>query len=484
MEGQATQTFDLIVIGSGPGGYKAALTAAHLGARVALIEKDLPGGTCLNQGCIPKKTLLYLAGLIEDVNALNGRGIQGSISGDFEAALAHKNQVVEGIRNNFPVWLKRLGIQVFDGHARFTGPKTLVLEHADAARAVEHLQAEHIIIATGSQPAPHPACPIDGERIITSREFMFNERKLPASMLVVGGGAVGAELSFLMHQFGSRVVVAELSDRLLNKPCIAERASNTLERKFKRIGIDVRKGVTVEACTLEDDQVRVNFTDGREGSFDQVLVAIGRRPRTEGLDLDKAGVAIDERGFIDTNDYLQTTAEHIYAIGDVKHGPMTANAALHDAKVAATNAVSGAHILRNYNRVPIVIDSALEIAAVGLTEDRAEDAGFEPDVARASFGGSAKARGRNDFEGFIEVVHDEETGQLLGGCIVGPEAGEQIQMLTAACQSNKGLWFLKEISYSHPSWCEELENAIDPYTAAFIKSGKDVFRPGISAILE
>jgi dihydrolipoamide dehydrogenase len=131
--------------------------------------------------------------------------------------------------------------------------------------------------------------------------------------------------------------------------------------------------------------------------------------------------------------------------------------------------------------VPIVIDSALEIASVGLTEERAEHAGFEPDVARASFGGSAKARGRHDFEGVIEVVHDEETGQLLGGCIVGPEAGEQIQMLTAACQSPQGLWFLKDISYSHPSWCEELENAIDPYAAAFIQSGRDVFKPGIYA---
>ena len=158
---------------------------------------------------------------------------------------------------------------------------------------------------------------------------------------------------------------------------------------------------------------------------------------------------------------------------------MTANAALHGAKVAATNAIAGNRLTRNYHTVPIVIDSAIEIAAVGLTEDQAEDAGFEADTARSSFGASPKARGRNDVEGFIEVVHDEETGQMLGGCIVGTEAGEQIQMLTAACQSPKGLWFLKDISYSHPSWCEELENTIDPYTSELIQSGREVFQAGI-----
>ncbi len=477
------ESYDLIIIGSGPGGYKAALTAAHLGSRVALVEKSLPGGTCLNQGCIPKKTLLYLAGLIEDVNVLNGRGIEGTVQGDFQAAFAHKDEVIAGIRNNFPIWLKRLGIRVYQGQARMLDPRRVEVTPNDGQHHEPWLlHAERIIIATGAKPKAHPTCHTDGERIITSRDFMFKERSLPRSMLVVGGGAIGVELAYLMRQFGSQVTIAEQSERLLNKPCIPERAGNALERKFKRLGIEVRKNLTVAQCQCLNDVVEVRFSDDSWGRYDQVLVAIGRTPNTEGLGLKEAGVAIDEQGFIDTDDYLETTAPGIYAIGDVKHGPMTANAALHDAKIAATNAVSDHdHVARNYNLVPIVIDSAPEIASVGLTEDRAEDAGFEPDVARASFGGSAKARGRHDYEGFIEVVHDEETGQLLGGCIVGPEAGEQIQMITAACQSDKGLWFLKDISYSHPSWCEELETAIDPYTAAFLQSGKELFRPGIYA---
>jgi dihydrolipoamide dehydrogenase len=306
-------------------------------------------------------------------------------------------------------------------------------------------------------------------------------RECPDSMLLVGGGTVGVELAYLMHQFGARVCIAERSDRLLDRYNIPERASGALERKFARLAIQVRKGATVGACTPGAHGVDVTFSDGSHDHFEKVLVAIGRRPRTEGLGLAEAGVELDADGFIRVSEYLETSVPGIYAAGDVKRGPMTANAALHDAKIAAGNIVSGNHLRPNYHKVPIVINSALEIAAVGLTEEMAEAAGFEPDVARSTFGGSGKARAHHDTEGFIEVVHDGETGQLLGGCIVGPEAGEQIHMLAAACQSARGLWFFKDMSYSHPSWCEELETAVDPYTSAFVRSGKEIFERGIFA---
>jgi len=482
MPGTGSNQFDVVVIGSGPGGYKAAVTAAHLGARVALVERALAGGTCLNEGCVPKKTLIYIAGLLEDIQTLNGRGLVGTVEGDFEAARAHKNRVVSEIRQNVPRWMQRLGIRMYTGTASLAGPEEVVVAPAEDADQPLRLSARRIIIATGARPSPHPICQFDGHRIISSSHFMHGKGPLPRSVLCVGGGAIGVELAYLLHQFGTRVCVVEQSERLLNRAYIPERASRALELKFKRIGIDLRKNATVSRCAITAETVEVEFTDGGHGVYDQVLVAIGRQPYTEGLGLENVGVAIDEHGFVVTDDYLQSSVSGIYAIGDVKAGPMTANAALHDAKVAASNAIAGNHVRRNYNRVPVVIDSALEIAAVGLSEERAEDAGFEPDVARSNFGGSAKARGRADYEGFIEVVHDEETGQLLGGCIVGPESGEQIQMLTAACQSPKGLWFLKDISYSHPSWCEELENAVDPYTSEVVLSGKEVFRPGIYAI--
>lgn len=472
--------FDLVVIGSGPGGYKAALASAHLGARVALVEKGAYGGNCLNRGCVPKKALLHLASLIEDINCLEGRGLRGRVTGDFPAALAHKDAVVAGIRENFGAWLRRLGVHVYRGHARFLG-RAAGMGYAIAVdgEGNETLRAQRVIIATGSRPRAHPACAFDGERVIHSDDFMTRADALPSDVLFVGGGAIGCELAFLLRQFGARVTVVERAARLLDKPCIPERASEALERKFARVGIEVRTGTSVTACTRTDRGIVARLTDGTESEYQKFFVAIGREPCTADLGLEAAGVALDPQGFIAVNEYLETGARGIYAVGDVKPGPMTANAALHDAKIAAANAVRGNHVQANYNRVPIVIDSALEIAAVGLSEERAEEAGFSPEVARVSFGSSAKARARNDYEGFIEVVHDGETGQLLGGCIVGAEAGEQIHMLAAACQSERGLWFFTDMNYSHPSWTEELENAIGPHTAAFLRSGKDLFRPGI-----
>ncbi len=474
--------FDLVVIGSGPGGYKAAVTAAQLGARVALVEKSLPGGTCLNQGCVPKKTLLHLASMIEDINALQGRGLTGRVNGDFAGAVEHKNQVVRDIREHFPVWLRRLGIRLYRGHARLQDARLVEVEPTGGGGAVyQTLRAQHVVIATGSSPREHPLCPSDRDRVLTSRDFMLHLDALPQSVLCLGGGAIGTELGYLMHQFGANVTIAEQADRLLNKTSIPQRASQMLERKFQRLGIEVCKGVSVARGEIQREGVRVTFTDGSQGTFQRVLVAIGRTPTSRGLGLEHVGVQLDADGFVVTNEYLETVVPGIYAVGDVKRGPMTANAALHDAKVAAVNAVKGNQLRSNYNRVPIVIDSALEIAAVGLTEERAEEAGFDAAVVRTNLSGSPKARARHDYEGFIEVVHDEETGQLLGGCIVGREAGEQIQMITAACQSVRGLWFFTDINYSHPSWCEDLGNAIDPYTFAFTESGREVFRPGIYA---
>ena len=482
------QTFDLIVIGSGPGGYKAALNAAQRGAKVALIEKSMPGGNCLNQGCIPKKTLLHLASLIEDMLHLQGRGLVGQVQGDFPAAMRHKNEVVSGIRNNFPIWLRRLGVHIFNGQARFLSPYEISVEPiagepsiAQAHHQQQQMTAKKIIIATGSAPRALATCPFDGQTVISSREFMFELHEQPASMLFVGGGSIGVELAYLMHQFGTKVSLVESEDRLLPTARIPEHASSSLERKFKRIGLDFHLNLSVAETKIADGKAHITFTDGSQASYDKVLVAVGRAPVVDGLDIEKAGIKCNAQGFIQTSEYLETNVAGIYAIGDVKPGPMTANAALHDAKVAAANVVEGNQEVFNYFKVPMVIHSAIEIAAVGLTEEQAEAAGFTPDSARTSFGGSGKARAYHDTEGFVEVIHDSETGQLLGGCVIGSEAGEQIQMMTAACQSDRGLWFFKELSYSHPSWCEEFETAIEPFTSAFSKSKKELFRPGIYA---
>jgi dihydrolipoamide dehydrogenase len=475
-----TLNFDLVIIGSGPGGYKAAITAAHLGARVAVVEKGLAGGTCLNQGCIPKRTLLHLASLIEDVQDLQGRGLSGSVVGDFEAALRHKDEVVAGIRGNFGVWLKRLGVQLIRGEARLLPGHRVRVAAVEGGEPFE-LLAPRIIVATGSRPAEVPQCPTNGRTIMNSRDFMFELKYRPETILFVGGGMIGAEFGFLLRQFDSRVTLVEPEERLLPRVHLPKRATETLERKLSRLGVSVLTRTTVTSAHESDGRVSVSLSDGSNREFDLVLVGAGREPFTDGLGLEEAGVAVREDGFIETSAYLETSVPGIYAIGDVKPGPMTANAALHDARIAAANALQGNDLTCNYFKVPVAIHSALEIAAVGLTEEQAEAAGFEAEVARLNFGASGKARAYHDTEGFIEVVHDAETGQLLGGCIVGAEAGEQIHVLSAACQSERGMWFFKDLSYSHPSWCEELETTIDPYTYAFYKSGKPVFERGILA---
>lgn len=485
--------YDIIIIGSGPGGYKAAVTAAFMGAKVALIEKNLPGGNCLNQGCVPTKSLIHVAELLEDIQLLQGKGIYGDLKADFDSAVKHKDKVISNIRNNFPVWLKRLGVHYYQASASFIDAHQIHLRYDQASsqatpQATSHttkantITAKHIVIATGSHPITHEKCQTDGAIILNSEDFMYHLKTIPRSVLFVGGGAIGVELGYVMHQFGSKVTIVEQSKQLLNTAKVPDRARGLLQRKFKQQGIKFRTNVSVASSTVSPSNATITFTDGLQENYDNVIVAIGRAPNTTELNLSNTNIAIDDDGFIITNQYLETAEPHIYAIGDVKQqGPSTANAALHDAKIAATNACQGNQLTSNYHKVPTVIYSSLQIASVGLSEDQADAAGFEPEVARSNFSASVKALTQHETEGYTEITHDEETGQLLGGCIVGRDAGEQIQMLTAAVQSERGLWFFNDINYSHPSWCEELENTINPFTSEFTRSGNNVFRPGIYA---
>ena len=479
----------MVVIGGGPGGYRTAIAAARLGARVALVERGRPGGTCLNQGCIPKKSLLHLASLLEDVAALQGCGLAGEMRGDLLAALAHKDRVVAGIRDNFPLWLQRLGIRYLAGEARLAGRGRVAVHPPTAlpSDAPQMLNASRIVLAPGSQ-----ALTLEGRggaegMMGTSQQFLEGLQRVPERVLCVGAGPIGIEFAYLFHQFGARVEVVEREPRILPYSTLPDRACRTLLGKFRRLGIEVRCGVEAQDFIAMPSEMEVLCSDGSRVRYDYILAGVGRRPATQGLGLAEMGVECDARGYILTDACLQTSVPGIYAVGDAKRSPMpapmTANAALHDAKVAAANAVEDKAIRVNYLKVPFVVHSALEIAQVGLTEEQAEAAGFEPEVARATFAGCGKARACHDVEGYVEMVHDGETGQMLGGTIVGPEAGEQIHMLSAALQSTAGLWFFKDMSYSHPSWCEELENAVESPAAELARHANPLFKPGILASL-
>ncbi len=475
--------FDVIVIGSGPGGYKAATGAARLGAGVALIERALDGGTCLNEGCIPSNALLHPASLIDDVRALAGRGLVGALEGDFGSAVRHKDSVVASMRSGVPHALERLGIRRIRGAARFESAHRVRVEPAesDPAAGALVLEAPRVIIATGSRPQSLAQCPFDGATVVSSRELYASIDRLPERMLIVGGGAIGVEAAYLAAQFGARVTLLEREQRLLPNSRVPEHAADLLETRLERLGVEVRTRTVPAACRAHAGQVRVAFAGGSEAEFGLVLVAVGRVANSAGLGLEAIGVSTTPDGQIRTDAYLETDAEEVYAIGDVRAGPMTANAALYDAKVVVANALGGERVRANYFKVPFVVHSALEIATVGFTEAQAEQAGFAPEAARSGFVSSGKARARRDHEGFIEVVHDVETGQLLGGCVVGPQAGEQILLLGAACQSPRGLWLLKDLNYSHPSWAEEIETAIDPCAVSLARTAENLFRPGIHA---
>lgn len=471
--------FDLIVVGSGPAGYKTASAAARLGAAVALVERAREGGTCLNEGCIPSYALLHPAALIEDVRALAGRGLEGELATDFAAAVRHKNAVVQSIRDGIPQALKRLGVTLLRGEARFLSAHRLRVASAEGGEAM--LEAPRVVIATGSSPRRLPECPTDGEVVADSSGFYTRLARLPRRVLVVGGGAIGVEAAYVARQFGAEVTLVERGPRLRAESRVPEHAAEMLEERLERLGVEVRTGIAPASCRVDGETARAAFDDGSGGEYGLVLVAVGRAAASAGLGLEAIGVRTTKDGQIRTDEYLETDARGVYAIGDVRAGPMTANAALYDAKVVMANALGAERMRANYHKVPFVLRSALEIATVGLSEAQADAAGFTPRAARSGYMASGKARARHDYEGFIEVVHDAETGQLLGGCIVGPEAGEQILLLGAACQSPRGLWFFKDLSYSHPSWCEEIETAIDPHAAMLARSVENLFRPGIHA---
>ncbi len=428
-----SRAFDLVVIGGGAAGFKAAITAARLGARVALVERSLDGGTCLNEGCIPSQALRHPAALLEQASKLSGRGVKGALAGDFEAAVRHKNGVVASLRETVAPTLARLGIAQFRGSARFDAPRRVQVGEAVLA-------SERVIIATGSRPRAPAEWPVDGETVITSHEFHTRLERLPRRMLIVGGGPLGVELAYIAALFGTEVTLVEREERLLPRARVPEHAASLLESRLERLGVRV--------CTAMTSRPRERY--------DVALVAAGRVPNADGLGLHKLGISLDADGAIPTDAYLETKEPGVYAIGDVRGGLMTANSALYDAKLAAANALTASRVPADSLKVPFVVRSALEIATVGLLEAEAQAAGFKPRVARA----------RLEADSFVEMVHDAASGRLLGGCVVGAEAGEHIHLLGAAYQSRRGARFFADLCYSHPSRAEQMESAAEAHAYA------------------
>ncbi len=470
--------YDVAVVGCGAGGYQAAITAARLGAQVALIERDTLGGSCLNRACVPKKALAHMANLLAETQALAGLGLSGRLTADLKAAIAFKDKLVAGLIRGLPVRLQSLSVDLRMGTAHLVAPHEI---HLSGPREHATISARSIILATGSAPRALPPCPVDHIRIVNGDSFIESLSRAADTVLCIGGGALGIEAAFILRQFGSHVTIIESGPRLLDRPVISDRAAGFLERRLVALGVTVRKGVTVQETKAYQDGVWVQFSDGSEGQFDRVLVAVGRVPQSDDLGLAALGVRFDSAGFVVTDEYCATNVPGLYAIGDMCGGVMTAAGAMHDGRIAGENAAGGEKRQRRPHQVPLVIDSAVSVAAVGLSEDMAEAAGFTPGVLSVPFAASVKAQAYNDAGGFIEIVHDEETGQMLGGCVVGAGADELVHLLAAACLSRRGLWTFTDLNYGHPSSGEIMGAALDSYLGVLSQSVDTLFRPGIYA---
>ena len=402
--------YDVVVIGSGPGGYVAANKAAQLGKSVAIIEKDVLGGCCLNVGCIPTKTLLANASVYHQVKRAADFGITtGPISFHYEKMKARKDQVVQKLRSGVEGLLKSNKVTIHRGTAQFESPHLLKVMGQDSL----YIEAEKIIIATGSIPLDIKAFPCDHKRILNSTSIL-ELTEVPKSLAIIGGGYIGCEFASLFAELGVKVTILEALPTILTAQ--GPTVSQFMTKSFTSKGITIQTNVAVKSIENQGNQVHITLADGNTLDAELALVAVGRKVYTEGLMLEKAGLKTTEKGFIATNEKMETEVPGIYAIGDVTGKWMLAHVASHQGIVAASNA-SGTEAKMHYESVPAVVFTSPEIATVGMTLEQAQQAGYNAVAGTFPFMALGKAMASMDTEGFSQVIADKKTGQILGASL-------------------------------------------------------------------
>ena len=443
--------YDLLVIGAGPGGYVAAIRAAQLGMRVGVVEKEKAlGGTCLRVGCIPSKALLETTERIYEVRkGLLGARVQG-LEVDLKALMAHKDKVVQANTQGIEFLFKKNGIARHLGTARFLSERKVLVEETG-----EELSARFFLIATGSAPLIPPWAQVDGERVVTSTEALsFPE--VPERLIVVGGGVIGLELGVVWHRLGAEVVVLEYMDRIL--PTMDAELSRAAEKVFKKEGLTIRTGVRVTAVLPQAKGARVELEGGEVLEADRVLLAVGRRPYTEGLGLENAGLFTDEKGRIPVNEHLRTKLPHIYAIGDVIRGPMLAHKASEEGIAAVEHMAKGfGHV--DYQAIPSVVYTHPEVAGVGYTEEELKEKGIPYKVGKFPYTASGRARAMGDTEGFIKVLAHAKTDRILGVHGIGARVGDVLAEAALAIFFKASAEDVGRAPHHHPSLSEILKEA-------------------------
>ncbi|MFB6143353.1 MAG: dihydrolipoyl dehydrogenase [Halorientalis sp.] len=456
--GDVTTGTDVLVIGAGPGGYVAAIRAAQHDLDVTLVEKDAPGGTCLNHGCIPSKALLSGTGLAHRAGDAAHRGVHADPTVDLGAMVGWKDEVLEQLTSGVEKLCKGNGVTLVEGTAAFTGEHTARVAHGGEGQGSESLEFEHAVVATGSRPVELPGFGFDGERILSSRAALALE-SAPERLLVVGAGYVGMELATVFARAGSEVTVVEALEEAL--PGYEDDVTRVVRSRLADLGVTFHFGEAAEEYREHDGGVTV-ATEGDDGrseyEADRVLVAVGREPVTDTVDLAAAGVETDEDGFVRTDDRTRTTVEHIHAVGDVAGEPMLAHAGMLAGEVAA-DVVAGEPAALDRQAMPAAVFTDPEIGTVGLTEAEAADAGFDPVVGEMPLRANGRALTRDESEGFVRVVGDAESGFVLGAQIVAPEASELLGEAALAVEMGATLEDVAATVHTHPTLSEAVREA-------------------------
>lgn len=454
------KSYDLVVIGAGPGGYVCAIRAAQLGLKVACVEKrGTLGGTCLNVGCIPSKALLQASEKFEEAShALAAFGVKtGKVSLDLPTMLGHKDAVVESNVKGIEFLFKKNKVDWLKGAARISGKGEVTVE---GDKGSETVAAKHIVIATGSTHMDLPGLEIDEKRIVSSTGAL-TLGKVPKHLVVVGGGYIGLEMGSVWQRLGAEVTVVEFLDRIV--PGMDGEIGKTFQRILKKQGMTFRLSTKVTGAKTTKSGVELTLEPAKGGeaetlACDVVLVAIGRKPYVEGLGLEGAGVKLDERGRIAVDARFRTSAEGIYAIGDVIPGPMLAHKAEEEG-VALAEMLAGQPGHVNYGTVPGIVYTWPEVASVGKTEEELKQAGVEYRVGKFPFTANGRARAMNSTDGLVKILADKATDRILGAHILGPEAGTLIHEVVVAMEFGGSAEDLARSFHGHPTLNEAVKEA-------------------------
>lgn len=454
------EPFDIIVIGSGPGGYIAAIRSAQLGYNVAIVEKyNVLGGTCTNVGCIPSKALLDASENYHSLKSkffLQGIEVQ-DMQLNFKKFIARKNDVVRLNTNGLNFLMKKNKITVVQGTASFLSNEVLHIKNTDETS--QHLTAKYFIIATGSKPSTINGVALDKKRIISSTEALSLPDK-PSSMIIIGGGVIGVEMASIYSRIGTSVTILEYADSLI--PTMDRELGKELQKTVNKNGVQILTGQKVQSAVNRGDSVTVTYLDQKneqqELHADYCLVAVGRKPYTEGLGLEHTRVKLDEKGRIKTNEQLQTDEPHIYAIGDVIKGPMLAHKAEEEG-VFVAEVINGQKPHINYELIPGVVYTWPEVASVGYSEEQLKEKGIPYHKGKFPFSASGRARAAADTDGFTKVLTGIKYGEILGVHIIGARAADMIAQAVIAITYEATDEDLFRMSYAHPTYSETLKEA-------------------------